>query len=231
MKKQMPLTWQDCLFLLCAAFFFFGCIASAHRSGKTLDQGQASFSGSYLRAENVDDPDAEPVQLIALDARVGVNQAVDLGAMHTWDITRYNENQFASFWGDFKVQVNNRENLHGMPIFSTGLIKGYVYDESADLHITGLPLIVSLPLNQNFTPYIMYRHELISDGFLPDDFDDPRSTFVLGTEVNLRKPTPKQWAPKVGLSIGTFNSLTGCEGDRGFVFNLGLGVDSPPKRP
>lgn len=231
MKRQMLLTWKDCFFLLGVAFFFFGCIASAHRSGKTLDQGQASFSGSYLRAENMDNPDAEPIQLIALDARVGLNRAVDVGAMHTWDISKGNENQFATFWGDFKVQVNNRDNLPGKPIFSTGLIKGYVYHEGAELHITGLPLIVSLPLNQNFTPYLMYRHEFISSDFIPDDFGDPRSTFVLGTEINLRKPTPKQWTPKVGLSIGTFNSLTGCEGDGGFIFNLGFAVDSPPKRP
>jgi hypothetical protein len=227
MKSRASPLWKDCVFLLGAAFFFFGCIASAHRSGRTLDSGQFSVSGSYLRAENMEESDAEQVQLVALDGRFGLIRGLDMGVMHTWDISKDNDNMFATFWGDFKVQLTNRDNLIGRPIFSTGLMKGYVYDENAELHITTLPVWLSIPVNEYLTPYFMYRFEKVSDDFMPEDLEDERSTFVLGTEINLVRPTPHRWMPKLGLSIGTFNSLMGGEGDRGLTLNLGLCVDSP----
>ena len=227
MNGKTRLCWEDCLFLIIAAFFFVGCIASAHRSGKVLDPGQVSMSGSYLRAENTEEPDATPVQLLAADCRVGVFRGFDLGVMHTWDVSQHNENRYATIWSDFKVQLTNRDNRLRRPIISTGLMKGYVYHSDAELHITTLPLMLSFPVNQRVTPFFTYRFEKVSDDFVPDDLEDERSTFLLGMEFNLIRPRPGEWTPKLGVSVGTFNSLMGGEGDRGLTLNLGLCLDSP----
>jgi hypothetical protein len=230
MHKRVLLTWRDCLFLLGAIFFFCGCIATAHRSGRTLDPAQFSFSGSYLRGENIEESDADPVQFLALDARAGLARGLDMGIMHTWDITENNDNMFATYWGDFKAQLSNRDNVVGQPIFSLGLMKGYVYHEEAELHITSFPFMLSLPANEKVTPFFMYRYEKVSDDFIPEEFfEDERSTFLLGVEIDLLQQAPDRWMPKLGLSIGTYNSLMGGEGDRGLTLNLGLTVDSPAK--
>lgn len=230
MNRWKLFTWKECLFLLGAAFFFFGCIATTHRSAKTLDPGQFSLSGSYLRAENLEEGDAEPVQLIALDSRFGLIRGLDMGFMHTWDVSKDNENMYATYWGDFKVQLTNRDNITGKPIFSLGLMKGHVYHEDAKYHITTFSPMLSIPIDEYVTPFMIYRHELIRQKkFLPDDFDDPRRMFVLGMEVNLLKPAPKRWIPKLGLSIGTYNSLDGGEGDDGLTLNFGLSIDSPQR--
>ena len=229
MNNKTRLYWEDCLFLLTAAFFFVGCIASAHRSGKTLDPGQFSLSASYLCAENWDEPSDDPVQLIAYDTRFGVKRGLDMGILHTWDVTSNNDNLFATIWGDFKLQLTNRGNATGKPIVSLGLMKGYVYDDRVERHITSLPLTLSIPLSETVTPYLGYRHELVGEDFLPSDLNDPRSTFLAGVEVHLRKTEAHQWTPKLGLCVGTFNSLEGGEGDRAVLLNFGFTLDLPRK--
>ena len=220
------ISWKDFLFLVGAISFLFGCIASMHRSAKTLDQGQYSFSGSYLRAENLDESDAEPIQLGSFDARMGVTKGVDLGLMHTWDFSKDNENRYATFWGDVKFQLTNKENTIYQPIFSTGLMKGYVYDEHAKYHITTLPLMFSIPVSEKNIPFFVYRYEIISKDFIPDDFENPRHTFALGMEMALGSPDSKSVIPKLGFSIGHFNSLLGGEGDSGLILNLGFMFDT-----
>ena len=87
-----------------------------------------------------------------------------------------------------------------------------------------------IPTDEYLTPFLIYRFEIISDGFIPDNFEDPRHTFALGIEINLRKPDPNKSTPKLGLSVGTFNSLLGGDdGDRGLILNLGLTMDTAIK--
>lgn len=227
--------WKDFLFLLGAAFFFMGCIASSHRSGITLRPGQYSVSGSYLRASSMEETDAESVQLIAVDGRAGLAEGLDVGLMHTFDISKGNDGAYETTWADLKVQCTNRDNVVGKPVFSVGLLKGYlieeVDDETVEYHFTGIPLMISIPTHANITPFFMYRHMYISGKFFPEEFENPRSTFVLGAEFTLGTPSPDRWLPKLGVSIGTMNSLGGgSEGDRVLLLNFGLSVDSPPKR-
>jgi hypothetical protein len=229
MNRQKPLKLKDCLFLLGASFFFFGCIASAHRSAKTIKPGEISIGGSYLLAKNMEESGAEPIHLMALDSRVGIARGFDMGIMHTWDFSNDNDNAFATFWGDFKVQLTNRDNSILKPIFSIGLMKGYVYHEDAETHITTYPFMFGIPLNESFnvTPFFIYRFELISEEFVPKD-SEIRHTFALGIEANMREQGPHRLTPKFGFSIGTFNSLAGGEGDNGLILNIGLSVDINP---
>jgi hypothetical protein len=104
MTHRTLLTWRDFLFLLVAAFFFLGCVASSYRSGKTLDQGQVSIGGSYTGVKDLEDSEADMIQLVALDGRVGVVNGLDAGFAHTWDITGDNDGLFSTMWGDVKWQ-------------------------------------------------------------------------------------------------------------------------------
>jgi hypothetical protein len=211
-----------------AVLFFFGCIASSHRSARTLEQGQISLSGSYLRAENLEESEAEPIHLAALDMRYGLARGIDAGIMHTWDFTPDNDNAFNTIWGDVKFQLTNRDNLLKHPTLSVGILKGYIYHEDAELHMTSLPFILDYPINQNFTPFVYYRYELIRDSFIPDNIvENIRSTFGAGLDINLSKNLSDKWYPKLGISLGTFNSLSGGEGDRGLIINFGLSFNSP----
>jgi hypothetical protein len=95
--------------------------------------------------------------------------------------------------------------------------------------------MLGIPLNERFIPTLLYRYELISEGFIPDggSFDSPRHTFALGFEYDVIKPDPSKWSPKIALSLGTLNSLAGgSEDDNVLFFNFGIKINSPlnPKR-
>lgn len=206
---------------------FLGCIASSHRSAKTLDKGQGSIGASYLMAQNMEDTDADPIHLAAIDYRGGIARGFDFGIMHTWDINKDNDNLYSTFWGDCKVQLTNRNNEIGKPVISLGLMKGYVYHEKSKHHITTVPILFSIPLNAYVTPTLIYRHELIGKKFVPETTQNPRRTFALAVEFSLIDKSSKLWVPKIGLSVGTFNSLIGGDGDQGLIFNIGFSVDTP----
>jgi hypothetical protein len=181
-----------------------------------------------MQARNVEELREEPVQLVGISGRIGVSKGFDMGTEYTWDISKENSNAFATIWADGKVQITNRDNKLLQPVFSTGLAKGYVYDEEAKIHITSLPLMVSLPVTDRITPTFTYRYELLSDGFLPSSLEGPRHTFALGLDYGLTKPNNNKWNPKLAFSIGTMNSLMGGSEDSGlFTFNLGFKINSP----
>lgn len=221
-KIYYNFSWKDILFITGAVWLMFGCIASLHRSGKVLEHEELSLSGSYLRAENLDNGDAEPIQLAAVDARMGLGHGFDFGLMHTWDLTKDNDGNFATFWGEVRYQITNQENKLMMPILTTGLMKGYVYSQDAEIHITTFPLTLSLPVTKGSTPFFTYRLEYMSDAFIPSELKEPRHTFALGMELDLSSDKSQSWIPKMGFSIGQFNSLIGGEGDSGLILNLGF---------
>lgn len=226
MKPQRVLL-TDLALLLGTAFFFMACLATSHRSPKTLRPGQVSVSGSYLRAEDLDDPDDDAVNLIAAEVRAGVIRGMDLGLAHTWDVSG-GCGAYSTVWGDLKLQLTNRDNRIMKPILSTGLIKGYVYKDVAKLHITSLPVMVGIPVKDWITPFALYRHEFIQESFLSNNFEDLRQWFCAGAEFTLAKPAAGKGIPKLGVSIGTFNSIDGSEGgDSGLTLNVGLSIDSP----
>jgi hypothetical protein len=202
-------------------------MATTHRSGQTLQPGQGSFSASYLRAENLEDPHEESVQLICVDARVGATRGFDVGFGHSLDVSEVNENRFSTVWGDMRWQLSNYENTVGKPTFSMGFMKGYVYHEDVKIHITTFPFWLSIPASDYVTAYCLYRHELISDCFIPTSLMGPRRMLVLGAEFALNPPSSDRWTPKVGLSIGTYNALAGGDGDPGLTINVGFTFDSP----
>lgn len=229
MRRRVAVVLRDCLFLFVAAFFFLGCIATSHRTARTLDPGQFSVGGSYTNAQNLEESEAEAIHLVTLDARVGALKGLDLGLAHTWDITGDNDGAYSTFWGDMKVQLANRENIVGRPALSLGLMKGYVYHEDADLHISSLPVILSVPVTDRVTPFASYRFELISEDFIPEAFEDPRHSLILGSEFLLSGSGSGGPTPKLGVSVGLLNSLVGGEGDNVLTLNAGLSLDGPSK--
>jgi hypothetical protein len=233
MEMTNRLTPLDGFVLAAALAFSLGCITTAHRPARTIDPGQISVGGSYVRAQRAvitDIPDAEPIQLAALDARFGAARGVDFGIAHTWDMTADNEGAFNTLWGDVKVQLTNRDNLERVPTLSTGLLKGYLYDtgdEDGGIHITSIPLVLDYRINRALTPFVFYRYELVRESFIPSDvFSDIRHTFGIGAEIDLA-PGTGGWRPKLGLAIGRYNSLDGGDGHSGTILNAGLTLTSP----
>ena len=227
-----PINRIDIIFILGVSLFFFSCIATTYHVAKTLEPGQGSLSAGYMQARSIEEISEEPVQLVGFNGRIGISRGFDLGTEYTWDISKENENAFATIWGDCKYQITNKSNELGKPILSTGLLKGYVYDEEAKTHISSLPVMLSIPINDRITSTLMYRYELLSDEFIPSHreyFENPRHTFALGLECGLSQPDYNKWNPKLALSVGTLNSLVGGEGDNVLILNFGLILNSPYK--
>ena len=59
MKGRTVLSWRDYFFLLVVVVFLFGCVASSHRSGKTLDQGQVSVGMAYDGLLDLEESDVD----------------------------------------------------------------------------------------------------------------------------------------------------------------------------
>ncbi len=227
MKGRIVLSWRDYFFLLVAVVFLFGCVASSHRSGKTLDPGQFSVGMAYDGLINLDESDSDMAHLLALDGRGGAPDGQDVGVAPPWDITGDNEGRYSAWWGDAKVQLNNRDEVLGTPIVSLGVIKGYVYHEDADAHITSFPVMISVPMSETVTPYFIYRFENISADFIPSEWVDPRHGFFLGSEIELG--SAGTFTPVLGVDVGLLSSHSGGEGDMMFVLNAGVSFNSPSK--
>jgi hypothetical protein len=223
MKKRIGI--MEYFIILTSVLFIFGCFASSYKTAKTQEPGQFAISAGYMRLDNLEDSEAEGIDLLDLNMRYGISRGFDFGLAHTFDISSGDGTNLSAFWSDFKVQLSNRGNEVGKPSFSLGLIKGYVYDP--EVHITSLPLILSLPVSDQFTPTLQYRFTLVSGDFIPISFEEPRHEVTLGLEYSLFKPSLDSWTPKLGFAIGTFNSLTGGEGDQGLLFNFGITLESP----
>ena len=98
MKNSRKVTPKDVWFALAAGAFFLACIATSHRTARTLHQGQVSASASYLQDRPADELFGEevvPIQLAALDARVGIAKGFDMGLAHTWDLEHNAFSRFA----------------------------------------------------------------------------------------------------------------------------------------
>lgn len=222
--------WFDGVVLIGSVLFFLGCIATTHQAARTLDPGQASFSGSYLQTENLHESEAEPVRFLEVGTRVGIIQGMDAGLSHAWDFTTDNENAFNTLWGDIKVQFTNRNNLLRKPTVSLGLLKGYVYEAGDDevFHITSLPLTMDYAVNNAFRPFMFYRYELVREDFIPDNiYENIRHSVGVGAEISLKRQTASGWDPKLGVAVGRFNSLAGGDGDSGLTLNIGLTIKTP----
>lgn len=215
--------------MLAAAYVFLGCMPLPYRAGTTLEQGHLSQGLSYMRSDNLEHSDAEPLQFIALDGRFGVANGVDVGLTHTIDFTEDGHGRLGTVSADVRTQLTNRENALGRPAISLGLMKGYMYDDDTDLHVTSLPVTVSFPLTERLTPYFIYRYEFVSDHFLLESFGDTRSTFVLGSEVELIEPASGRPTPTLGLAVGTYSSVYGGDGDQGLILTVGVSIEPPPE--
>lgn len=235
MKRNLTRTLADAAFIAGTALLFLGCIATSYRSARTLEPGQVSIGGGYLQANNIEtDEDEDPVQLVNLDFRASPGKQVDVGLSHSYDASEGGESYLSTVWGDVKVQLTNTDNELNTLTFSTGLMIGYAYHEKAKRHITTIPLILSFPLSEQFTPTLLYRHEFISEAVLPTESDElqhPRSFVALGVEYALQPPSLTKPTVKLGASVGTFNGLAGGDdSERGLTFNLGVSVDLPVSR-
>lgn len=227
--NQKPFNRMDAFYILAVGLFFCSCIASTYHIAKTLEPGQASLSAGYMQARSIQEISETPIQLVGINGRVGAFKRFELGAEYTLDVSKENDNAFGTIWGDCKIQLTNKDNKLLKPIISTGLLKGYVHNEEAKIHISSLPIMLSIPISDRTTSTILYRYELLSDNFIPESLKDPRHTYALGLEYSLTKPDYQKWNPKVAISIGTLNSIVGGEGDNALIFNLGLIVNSPYK--
>jgi hypothetical protein len=229
MRERPRLSWRGLLPVLAAAYVFLGCMPVPYRAGTTLEQGELSQGLSYMRSDNLEHSDTEPLQFLALDGRFGAAEALDVGLTHTIDFTEDGRGRLGTVSADLRVQLTNRENTLGRPVISLGLMKGYMYDDDTDLHVTSLPVTVSFPLTKRLTPYFTYRYDLLSDHFLLERFDDTRSTFVLGSEVELIEPASGRPTPTLGLAVGTYSSVYGGDGDQGLILSVGVSIKPPPE--
>jgi hypothetical protein len=223
--KIKRLKFIEYFIIIISVLFIFGCFATSYETARTEEPGQFAISGGYMRLENLENSSAEGFDLLNLNMRYGIAKGFDFSLAHTFDISSGDGSNLSTFWGDFKIQLSNRDNIIRQPTFSIGLIKGYVYD--SELHITSLPLILSVPVSAQFTPTILYRFTLVSGEIIPTNFDEPRHEFALGLEYSFTEPSSEKWTPKIGFAIGTFNSLTGGDGDQGILYNIGITLESP----
>jgi hypothetical protein len=230
MKKNSRLDKLDFLFICAVAILFLSCVATTYHTAETLNPGQGSLSPGYMQIRSTEEFAETPVQLLGASARIGASKRFEFGAEHVLDISKDNDNSFGSIWGDFKVQLTNKDKLIRKPILSTGLMKGYAYHSDANVHITTLPVLFSLKPTDRFSPTFLYRLEYISESFVPSTLENPRHTFALGFEYCLRDPSPDKWDPKLALSIGTLNSLGGDPEESSLLFfNLGFKINTPYK--
>jgi hypothetical protein len=230
MKNFKRFMLIDLIFVLSAGVFFLSCVFTTLQTARTKDPGQAEISAGYMQVRSIEEFSETPIQLVGINARIGVANNFDMGLAHTFDISKDNEGVFKTFWGDAKYQFSNKENENSKLTFSSGLIKGYAYHSDAKVHITSIPLYFSLPANDRLTPTFMYRYGLLGENFFPDSesFDDPRHTFTLGLEYFLKEPDPTKWVPKFAIAVGTIQSFNSESDDSGsFLINFGLKIDSP----
>ena len=211
--------------IITSVLFIFGCIASSYQTAETLEPSQLGIGTGVLRAENMDNSEADPIDLLDLGFRVGIARGFDAGLAYSFDISSNGGGGMSTLWGDLKFQLSNTENLPEKLTFGTGIIKGYTADYES--HLTSLPLRFSVPIDDHFTPTLLYRLTIISMEFFPDNFENIRHEFAIGVEYSFNNHSEK-WNPKIGIAIGTFNSLDGSEnGDRGLTLNLGFTLESP----
>ena len=207
--------------------FIFGCIASSLQTAETLEPKQVAFGAGYMNVENAENSDAESIDLLDLSFRYGIAKGFDMGLAHTFDLSSESQSTgLSTFWWDIKGQLSNLQNKIGNLSFSLGLIKGYTYDP--EVHVSTIPVILSVPVSENITPTFQYRISFFSDSFIPTNFESPRHAFYLGMEYSFFKMSTESWNPRIGFAVGTFNSLTGSESaDRGITLNMGITVESP----
>lgn len=225
--KITSLKFVDWSVLIVSVLFFLGCIASSQRSAKTMKKGQFSSGLSYLNCSSLEDKDDESLVLYDIDMRYGLGSGIDIGLMYTFDPKGGRDNAFGSIWSDIKIQTCNLENEVNKPIFSTGLNIGYMHEQ--EIHTMSVPLMFSIPISKYVTPGLIYRIDFLSDEFFPtsESFEDPRHLFGVNTEFNLKEINRERWIPKIGLTLGVMNSITGGNGDNVLFFNVGMSFDSP----
>jgi hypothetical protein len=216
----------DLIFILGVGFFYFSCVASTTHTAKTLEPGQGSIGAGYMQVRSGEEPGSEPVQLMGFHGRYGVSRGFDLGTEYTLDLSKGNENGFATIWVDGKIQLTNRDNRLLKPILATGLMKGYSYN--AEVHGSSLPLMLSLPLSNKLTTTLIYRWELFSESFIPSAYD-PRHTFAAGLEFGKNKADHTKWNPKIAFSLGMLNGALSEEWNPDLIFNIGMKIESPYK--
>lgn len=216
----------DLIFILGVGFFYFSCVASTTHTAKTLEPGQGSIGAGYMQVRNGDELGSEPVQLMGFHGRYGVSRGFDLGTEYTLDLSKGNENGFATIWVDGKIQLTNRDNRLLKPILATGLLKGYSH--KAEIHASSLPLMLSLPLSNKLTTTFIYRWEHFSEGFIPTAYD-PRHTLAAGLELGKNKADHTKWNPKIAFSLGMMNGALSEEWNPDLIFNIGVKIESPYK--
>lgn len=230
MIKKKQLNKLDLLLIAIIAILFLSCVATTYHTAETLQPRQGSISQGYLGIRGTEDFTETPVRLLGTSARIGATDRFEFGLEHVLDISKDNDNSFGSIWGDVKVQLTNKEKQIKIPILSTGLLKGYTYNEEAKIHITSLPIIFTIKPTKRFSPTFQYRLEYLSDSFIPSELQDPRHTFAIGFEYSIREPSPEKWDPKISLSVGMMNSLIGDPEDQSvLMLNLGFKFNTPYK--
>ena len=63
----------------------FGCFASSYKTAKTLEPKQVALGAGYMRLENLENSDADGIDLLDLNFRYGIGKGFDMGLAHTFD--------------------------------------------------------------------------------------------------------------------------------------------------
>lgn len=220
---------RESIALIVLASVLFGCYTTAHRGPKTVDPGQFSASGSYLRFKSTDaEPDDEPGEVVGVEGRFGLARGLDVGYTRTVDISEGVESDegIDTHWMDAKVQFLNRYNLPYKPTASLGYGFGKVIN-SDETWVNTLYLSLGM-MTDNVDLFYSFRYETLDDqiNLMPkwvwkESFDDIRKAHVLGLEYQVNE----HFKPVV--EAGRF--YAGDFGDGLNVFTLGVNIYGPTK--
>ncbi|MCH7748996.1 MAG: hypothetical protein IH939_12975 [Acidobacteria bacterium] len=230
MKMKARRKIQDKVTLIVLAGLLLGCYATTHRGPTTLDPGQFSGAGGYLRFKGTDaGPDEEPGELIALEGRIGVVRGLDVGYMRTFDISEGVEGDdgIDTQWLDAKFQLSNRGNLLNKPTLALGYGFGNVINFEEPTWVNTLYLTLGAQTEKAVFFY-SFRYETFDEkiNWIPtwvweEGFDDIRKAHIIGLEYEI---TPI-FRPVVEL--GRFYTEDFSDGLN--VFTVGMNLYSPQK--
>ena len=173
------------LAMLCG--LLLGCYATTHRGPQTLAPGKISVSGGY--AKFFDEDISDGLDMLQVDARVGVMQGLDVGYMRTFDITKDLEDDegYDTHWFDAKLQLSNRSNVPNKLAVSLGYGFGNPINID-DLYVKTL-YVTAGSEQQLVSPYYSFRYEVFSEefGLMPNwvwesEWEEVRKGHIVGAE-------------------------------------------------
>ncbi len=215
---------KDQVTLVVLAGLLLGCYVTTHRGPRTLDPGQVSVSGGYLRIKGTDvDPADKPNELIGLEGRIGIAPGLDIGLMRTVDISEEVDSPDEGIdtgWLDAKLQVLNRKNALLRPTMAIGYAQGIVLNEEGYVH--SLYLLLGTQ-TERASIFYSFRVEGINEELFGGGYGYGRCAHILGLEFEILP------AVKPVVELGRFHDMEESFFEGENVFTVGVNLLYAPK--